>query len=351
MLGRSHTGANGGVSAWIDGTGSGVIDDKATLDDWYVVALGNKIVRGQATGARLLEHDLVLWRAVDGSLHAWDDRCPHRGTRLSLGEVRGDHLVCAYHGWNFAGDGRCDYLPAHPKQTPPKQACVRTYSVEERHGLVFVTLGEPTDSVIAFEELTDPAYRLVHCGPYEVAAAAPRIVENFLDMAHFPFVHKGYLGQEPQTEVPGYKVEMREDGVFAADCRFWQPNPDPKYSGGAMMSYDFGIVRPLVCYLAKDPEEGAHRDFILQAVTPKDEFRCDIWMIFARAHHLYEPDSTYQDFENLIVAQDKVILESQRPAALPLDLTAEVHQRCDALAVAYRRWLRQKGVRYGTSDA
>ena len=38
---------------------------------------------------------------VDGALHAFDNACPHQGNPLVDGEVLGDVLECAYHGWRF----------------------------------------------------------------------------------------------------------------------------------------------------------------------------------------------------------------------------------------------------------
>jgi nitrite reductase/ring-hydroxylating ferredoxin subunit len=38
---------------------------------------------------------------VDGELHAFDNACPHEGNPLADGEVLGDVLECAYHGWRF----------------------------------------------------------------------------------------------------------------------------------------------------------------------------------------------------------------------------------------------------------
>ena len=55
---------------------------------------------------KLLDQPLVIWRS-NGNLSAFYDLCIHRGAALSLGWLSGDRLVCAYHGWNYAADGRC----------------------------------------------------------------------------------------------------------------------------------------------------------------------------------------------------------------------------------------------------
>ena len=61
----------------------------------------------------------------------------------------------------------------------------------------------------------------------------------------------------------------------------------------------------------------------------------------------YEPTEEMVDFQDRIFAQDAPILESQRPELLPLDLQAELHLRSDRTAIAYRKWLKQLGVRTG----
>ena len=64
---------------------------------WHPVALCEDVVR-QPLAATLLERDLVLWRDATGTVHAWADQCPHRGARLSIGQVVDGRLECAYHG-------------------------------------------------------------------------------------------------------------------------------------------------------------------------------------------------------------------------------------------------------------
>ena len=45
---------------------------------------------------------------VDGEAHAFANACPHEGNPLHEGEIRGDTLTCAYHGWRFdLGTGAC----------------------------------------------------------------------------------------------------------------------------------------------------------------------------------------------------------------------------------------------------
>ena len=63
--------------------------------------------------------EYVLWRGASGTPRLWGNRCPHRGMRLSFGLVRGEDLLCIYHGWRYGPSGACAAIPAHPDLDPP----------------------------------------------------------------------------------------------------------------------------------------------------------------------------------------------------------------------------------------
>lgn len=79
---------------------------------------------------------LALWRDEAGRVRLWEDRCPHRGMRLSFGFVRGDRLTCLYHGWQFGGEGVCRHIPAHPDMTPPDTITTNRFGAGVSHGIV-----------------------------------------------------------------------------------------------------------------------------------------------------------------------------------------------------------------------
>jgi nitrite reductase/ring-hydroxylating ferredoxin subunit len=107
---------------------------------WFAVGRGAEVVPRHIAQTQLLGTELALWRDDAGSLNAWENRCPHRGVRLSIGTHAGTELRCQYHGWRFAsGSGQCTVIPAHPSQKPASGVHVRTYSVVERYHLVWVS--------------------------------------------------------------------------------------------------------------------------------------------------------------------------------------------------------------------
>jgi nitrite reductase/ring-hydroxylating ferredoxin subunit len=104
---------------------------------WYPVALAGDLERGTSAGTRLFGRELVVWRDSAGGAHVWEDRCPHRGMRLSFGFVRDDHIACLYHGWQYDGSAQCRYIPAHPDLAVPSTIRVATYPSEERLGIIW----------------------------------------------------------------------------------------------------------------------------------------------------------------------------------------------------------------------
>lgn len=106
---------------------------------WVPVALSTSIETGTSAGAVVEGSEIVVWRDTSGKAHVWEDRCPHRGMRLSFGFVRGDHIACLYHGWQYDTAGQCRYIPAHPSLDVPQTIKVPTYFAEERYGIIWAT--------------------------------------------------------------------------------------------------------------------------------------------------------------------------------------------------------------------
>jgi phenylpropionate dioxygenase-like ring-hydroxylating dioxygenase large terminal subunit len=322
-----------------------MIEDPVLLNDWHPVARSSDLQEASIISARLLGEDLVLWR-MHGKAMAWQDLCVHRGTRLTLGHIDGDDLQCGYHGWTYNTDGECVRIPAHPEQKPPPKAKVRTYGCKESYGLIWATLGEPDRDVPMFGEWNDASFRKVPCGPYRYMASGTRAVENFLDVAHLPILHAGMLGERTHAEIADYSVEQTDDGIVARDVKIWQPDPDGT-GVGKNVTYTYKVFRPLTMYLSKETEEGAFS--IFATVCPVSEFESVAWFWLAMNYGKDIPEAELVAFQDRITGQDIPVVESQRPERLPLDLQAELHLRSDRIAVAYRKWLRQLGLSFGTA--
>ena len=321
-----------------------MLNDPVLINDWHVVARVSDVEEGKPLAVRLLDEDIVLWR-VGNNVHAWRDICLHRGTKLSLGKVENCTLICPYHGWTYNEEGQCVRFPAHPLQKPPTTAHAITYQVQEKYGWIWVTLGNPSHNVPAFPQWDDETFRKVHCGPYVMKANGPRIVENFLDVTHFPFVHQGFLGDPEHAELSDYSVETTENSIIAKDISVWQPDPDGT-GKGARISYTYTVLRPLTAFFVKS--SGGPRFAMYFTVTPVAERHSIAWTYVAMDYG-DSTDEEVQEFEDAITYQDVPIVESQRPELLPLDLQDELHLRSDRTAIAYRKWLRALGLSFGTA--
>ena len=319
---------------------------------WHPVALASE-VGAQPLAVQLLESPLVLWRDGAGSVQAWADRCPHRGARLSLGRIEQGRLECPYHGWQFAPDGHCIRVPALPEFRPPSSHCVQTHDCRVAHGLVWVRLDAtaPDPGLPAFEAEQDPRLRKLNCGPYDVRTSAPRIVENFLDMSHFSFVHEDWLGLRSAPVIQDYQVEPTPQGLRASGCKAWQPKSNLHSTGAAEVEYGYEVTGPYSAVLTKVPEAGSTaiegwREAIALYICPVTPELSRVWFRLAVAD-FETADESLQAFQHTIFTQDQPVLESQNPRCLPLDLRAELHTVADRASSAYRRFLLERGVRFG----
>ncbi|WP_158809739.1 Rieske (2Fe-2S) protein [Beijerinckia sp. L45] len=110
---------------------------------WYPVVASQDLLAGKIMPVVLNGENLVVWRSKSGQANAWNDRCPHRGMRLSFGATQNESLICPYHGWTFGSDGYCNKIPAHPDTSPSRAARARIYPAAESGGYVWVCIGEP----------------------------------------------------------------------------------------------------------------------------------------------------------------------------------------------------------------
>lgn len=225
----------------------------------------------------------------------------------------------------------------------------RLLPVRLRYGHVWTSIGTPKADLFDSPEADQPGRRLVEVGVVRVRCSPLRAVENFLDIAHFPFVHTDILGAEPHTEVEKYEVEIREneDEVWATKVKFYQPQAAKSASTGITTDYMYRVPAPTCSVLYKTcPARPGEWDVITLFVQPLSEDLCDVWPWMA----LFDDESPMTDlihFQQMIFLQDRSILENQIPRLLPLDPGKEIPTRADLTSVAYRRWLKRHNYTYG----
>jgi len=108
------------------------------MTQWHPVATEHDLAPRTLFRGQLLGHEIVVWRADDGFVNVWENRCLHRGVRLSIGTNNGAELVCRYHAWRYANrSAGCTYIPAHPADSPARTITNRTFPTVQRYGLVW----------------------------------------------------------------------------------------------------------------------------------------------------------------------------------------------------------------------
>ena len=118
------------------------------MTSWFPVASSADLAPRHVFHTSLDGQELALWRDDAGLANVWENRCPHRGVRLSMGANLGTELRCQYHGWRFSsGSGHCESIPAHPGFTPSQGLSVKTYPCVERYGLVWTSLDDAAEDI------------------------------------------------------------------------------------------------------------------------------------------------------------------------------------------------------------
>lgn len=330
-------------------SGFGVDADEALFQRsramWHPVAYADD-VNETPVPVRLLDEPLVIVR-LDGQIVAFTDLCIHRGTALSLGTVTGDRLQCAYHGWEFDSSGSCVRIPSRPQGSIPRRARVEKHACAEAAGLVWVCLEPPALFPLPdYPAWSDPDYRTVRIPLYDWHSSAARRVENFVDFSHFPFVHAGVLGDPDRPEIPDHPV-TRSAHAITFELGVEEVPNELKGDAGSKVAIQrepstYTISMPYSVQLDQPLGDGRH--FLLfMASSPigRKETRTFSW---CSRNYDRDPakDEDFVEFQRVILEQDRVVVESQRPEQLPIDLSEELHVKgVDQVSIEYRRWLQE----------
>ncbi|WP_336663225.1 aromatic ring-hydroxylating dioxygenase subunit alpha [Kurthia gibsonii] len=319
--------------------------DEVLRNDWIVVCK-EEDVKEQPLQQIVLGERIVLFRNRKG-IHAFKDLCIHRGAALSLGCVKDDQLVCPYHGWQYDDEGHCTKIPQLPegKQISQKAQAFK-YGCKVAYGFVWVNLNNNNPNFFPYEEVTGGEFRNVLWGPQSVEAKPPRIVENFLDVGHLAFVHEGYLGVQDKPVIGDYRVITEDERIYTTPIDVFQPDPDG--SGQSKnVYYTYEVLRPLTVRFTKEEPNNGTKMTILLTIKPVEELKSVAYGILSFNYETGQTDEEIVAFQDMIFAQDKPIVENQKPEELPLDLQAELSLKFDRLSIAYRQYLKKTGVTLG----
>ncbi|WP_300303316.1 aromatic ring-hydroxylating dioxygenase subunit alpha [Ferrovibrio sp.] len=165
---------------------------KGLRNRWYAIC-PSSFVADKPVSLRRCGYKMVLWRDLQGQLHALEDHCPHRGAPLSVGIVMDDRIACGYHGVQVDKAGVAVAVPGSPGCKLEGMQCVKVFPTQERNEMIFAYVGDekhPTPPKLELpEELSSPEFSSFVCyaewkGDYRY------VIDNVMDPMHGTYLHR-----------------------------------------------------------------------------------------------------------------------------------------------------------------
>lgn len=328
---------------------------------WYVLA-DSASVTGTPLKVRALGQDFALFRrASDRAVVALSDVCVHRMASLSEGKVDGDCIRCPYHGWAYGADGACAHIPANPPGSAiPRRARVDSYPVQERYGWIWCFIGDLPEherpAIPHFDGIDEPGWRTVR-GEFAWRSGYTRVVENAVDVAHTPFLHRESFGNADNPVMPPYEVEATPHALSA---KVVLASPKPRgiarlvMGGASTNTLLLRVFMPNVTCLDSTFANGWQMRLFLSNLPVDEETTLTRFIQARNFLGSAMADRFAQRLSLQILREDRAVVESQRPLSAPTDLSAELSTKSDAFSIAYRRLLRsyaERGWQIDVADA
>ena len=231
---------------------------------WYPIASVHDLPPRHVFQGQLLGRELALWQADDGNINVWEDRCLHRGVRLSIGRNDGAELMCQYHGWRYANrTGACTYVPAHPADAPAQTICTRTLPTQVRYGMVWS--GEQAEAEPpSIEQLEGVNSTVLRALPF--AATAKHVRERLRDFVFLPsgFQHTDEVPVITTTDVGALGVALAATVGEMTDIAVLLVQP---------VDSDRSVVRPV---LVTSTSTAADIDLLTYHTRALEDFRVEV---------------------------------------------------------------------------
>jgi phenylpropionate dioxygenase-like ring-hydroxylating dioxygenase large terminal subunit len=281
-------------------------------NQWYVVATSAEVGE-KPLGVKRCGEALVLWRDEAGDVHAVEDRCPHRGAALSIGEVHEGAITCAYHGVRVDEYAKVVAVPGLPGCPLEGKTLTRHYPIIEHYQAIWAYFGDARHQapppLELPEELVSPEWTgVIH---YDTWNGDYRyVIDNLCDPMHGPFLHgKTYTqSRGPRTDTlkvveKDHSFEVFREGqrgvnldwmefVLAGSSTYARveiPMPPNAGPGGPM-----GII------FYTTPVDEAHARINVWRLRKVSGWQRDLWHFLFRARIL--------GFVDAVLAQDIVAL-------------------------------------------
>ncbi len=253
----------------------------SAMDHWHPVMLASALGKAPRL-AQVWGREVVVFRGEGGRVGALDERCPHRGMRLSKGKVEGDRIVCPYHGWCYGRDGQ-----GESPGTPRLKARAVSYEVVERHGAIWI---KPEGVAARFPDVGASGHHPLGALHHRIEAPLEVVLDNFTEVEHTPTAHL-FLGYDPgRVAQVVTRVEVGERTVRVVNRGPQKPLPrllmrlfgiEPGDDFIDEWVTGFSPVHALYDHWWADPRTGQRRPESLRigvVMTPPDAERVDLFV-------------------------------------------------------------------------
>ncbi|MBC7714153.1 MAG: aromatic ring-hydroxylating dioxygenase subunit alpha [Rhizobacter sp.] len=189
--------------------------DGALVNHWYI-ACQSKELKDKPYESVLYDTKIVLFRDENKKAVCLLNKCLHRHSELSKGFVENGQLHCPYHGWSYDKTGTVATVPSEGNNPVKGKRCQKFFPVIEQDGVIWIFFGDVEKSKTikpwTFPNAGDSSwshYFMVTDFNNEVT----NLVENFMDVPHTVYVHKGWFRNKSLKEAP-ITIETKNGGVL-----------------------------------------------------------------------------------------------------------------------------------------
>ena len=327
---------------------------------WYVAAHGSELDDG-LVARTICNEQVVMFRAASGELAVLEDRCPHRFVPLSMGKRVGDSVECGYHGLRFGPDGSCVEAP-NDEEAQRVRLCVRAYAAVERHGWIWMWLGEreaaDPSTIPDFSFFDEPGLACNH-GYSHIKGNYQLISDNLLDLSHIHFLHPTVHAGSNFADFTN-KMKIEGDTVYSMLWRhhyhidpqrqamFNIPSDDVEGQGHARWDAPGNLfVDTAFWEHGKSYEQGV-RTPNAHLLTPETEYSTHYFWGSARNYMQDNEEitkATTAMTKNIFETQDGPMVEAQQRAMGESDKFLDMKPtilKADTAGIAARRILKRK---------
>jgi len=206
-------------------------------NQWYLVCLIDELAQTNPLPKKIIGENVVVFKSQKGVINVVEDRCCHRNVKLSLGYVKDDCIKCAYHGWEFNGDGKCVSIPSLPDDSfVPATACVKAYKVRIHNNMVWAFFGEGVLAEKVSLPLMPEMVNKPYVFNYHILKGDIKLVaESLIDPYHIDHVHRNsintFMGNLSRKQID-FHIDVAQSSMTGNYYRINQGNFFEKYYFG-----------------------------------------------------------------------------------------------------------------------